>query len=141
MNTPIVVDSSVVVKWFVHDEFKTSPALKLLNIFKEGKRDFVIPDLLFYEVGNVFLKKWPHSLEKIEKAFVHLWHLPWFLIPLRQSLLTRTLEMAAHYGITFYDALFVATAEWAEAAFVTADKKMLSKIKHLPFVQSLEGFE
>ncbi|MBI1910108.1 MAG: type II toxin-antitoxin system VapC family toxin [Deltaproteobacteria bacterium] len=136
-----VVDSSVVVKWFVKDEPDDSPAQRILQIFRKGDSQFIIPDLLFYEVGNVFLKKWPRDLEKIQRGFLALWRLPWFLIPLRQSLLARSLELAAQYQLTFYDALFVATAERSEAAFITADEKLLKRIKFFPFAHSLSSFE
>ena len=137
MKDPVVVDSSVVVKWFIREESDDAPALQLLKSLLEGKRDFIIPDLLFYEVGNVFLKKWSQQLEKMRVSFDRLWHLPWFFMPLRQSLLSRALEMASQYHITFYDALFVATAERAEASLVTADLKLIARIKAFPFVQSL----
>lgn len=140
MKPALVVDSSVVVKWFVKEDPLESFALDILKLLQKGDYQFIVPDLLFYEVGNVFLKKWRNELEIIQKAFVRLWSLPWFLMPLRQSLLTRALEMAGRFQITFYDALFCATAEQANATLVTADEKMLSRVKSLPFIYLLHEF-
>lgn len=137
----IVVDSSVVVKWFVKGEPQSASANFLLKLFREGAHRFIVPDLLFYEVGNVLLNRWRGDPSKVQGAFSALWKFPWYLMPLRRSLTARTLEFAARYGITFYDALFVATAEKAQALFYTADEKLLLKISALPFARSLRGLD
>lgn len=138
MNRPFVVDSSVVVKWIVQEEPPGSSASQLKDLFKKGERTFVIPDLLFYEVGNVLLRKFTDS-EKAEEELSALWRLPWLLMPLRVSLLTRTQNLASFFNLTFYDALFLATAERARADLITADLKLLAKIKRVPFAKHLDG--
>ncbi|MBI2501332.1 MAG: type II toxin-antitoxin system VapC family toxin [Deltaproteobacteria bacterium] len=134
----MVIDCSVAVKWFDQDEERGGRALRLLELFLKGEIEFIIPDLLFYEAGNVFWKKWKGHPEKAEQSLIRLWELPWLLMPLRSSLLTRTAEIANRFQTTYYDSLYLAVAERTEASFVTADKKLLSKIKTLPFAKHLE---
>lgn len=140
MSQRIVVDSSVVVKWFVREEPESSAARLLLSRFEKGECELIVPDLLFYEVGNVFLMKWSDDLKRLQGAFLHLWELPWLITPLRKSLLVRVLEIATQFHLTFYDALFVGTAEQADALFVTADEKMARRTTPLPFVRELGSF-
>ena len=138
MSEWIVLDSSVVVKWFIRSEPLQSPADRLFRDFKEGNHKFVVPDLLFYEVGNVLSRKWPLGVKITEITLHRLWHLPWFLMPLNASLLARTLNLAGQYGISYYDSLFLATAERADAVLYTADQAFLRKVADFPFARSLE---
>ncbi|MBI2082007.1 MAG: type II toxin-antitoxin system VapC family toxin [Deltaproteobacteria bacterium] len=140
MKRQIVVDSSVVVKWFDQKEPSASNAIRILEEFIEGKFEIIIPDLLFYEVGNVFLKKWPGESYKMKKGLQKLWRLPWLLMPLRDSLLSRTLEIADQCRITFYDSLFLVVAEYSGVELVTADEKFLKKVGNFSFAKSLERF-
>jgi predicted nucleic acid-binding protein len=48
----VVVDASVVVKWFVEEEH-TNAALQLRNDYVDRTVDIASPDLLPYEVLNV----------------------------------------------------------------------------------------
>lgn len=140
MKEQVVVDSSVVVKWFDEKENNVPDAINILEEFVERRLEIIVPDLLFYEVGNVFLKKWPKEPYKMKKSLQKLWHLPWLLMPLRNSLLGRTLEIADQCEITFYDSLFLVTAENSGVELVTADDKFLKKVGKFPFTKSLKNF-
>lgn len=141
MKKEIVVDSSVVVKWFDEKEQNVPHAMRILEAFVERRLEIIVPDLLFYEVGNVFLKKWPGESFKMRKSLQKLWCLPWLLMPLRDSLLGRALELADQCGVTFYDSLFLVTAENSGVELVTADGKFLKKAGKFPFAKSLEGLQ
>lgn len=52
----VVVDSSVVIKWFVAEPH-SSEARRLLDEYQQGALDFLGPDLLFAEIGNIVWKK------------------------------------------------------------------------------------
>lgn len=141
MKKQVVIDSSVVVKWFDEKEENSSQAMRILEVFVGGRIEVIIPDLLFYEVGNIFLKKWPTESYKMKKSLDKLWRLPWVLMPLRKSLLDRTLEIADQCKATFYDALFLATAESTGAELVTADLQFLKKTGNFPFAKPLSSFQ
>ena len=47
----IVVDASVVVKWFVPEK-DTGKALKLRDLYIRGDVELLSPTLLYYEVSN-----------------------------------------------------------------------------------------
>ena len=48
----VVVDASVVLKWFLYDEVYGDKALGLLTRFVDGDLQIVAPSLLSYEVIN-----------------------------------------------------------------------------------------
>jgi predicted nucleic acid-binding protein len=54
--TPLVVDSSIVIKWFVL-EFLTAEAMKILDGYQSGQHTFLAPDHLYAEMGNIVWKK------------------------------------------------------------------------------------
>ena len=47
----IVVDASVVVKWFVEERY-SGEALTIRNSFIEGLIDIAVPSILYFEVLN-----------------------------------------------------------------------------------------
>jgi len=53
-------------------------------------------------------------------------------------LLTNAVTMGFTYGITVYDAVYVALAEELSYDFLTADKKLFNNTKNLDFVRFLE---
>ena len=52
----LVIDSSVVVKWFV-PEHGSVMADRVLGRYAKGRVSLLAPDLLFAEIGNIIWKK------------------------------------------------------------------------------------
>ena len=51
-----ILDTSVIVKWFVKEE-DSPEALQYLQEFRQGGIAIIIPTLLFYELGNALITK------------------------------------------------------------------------------------
>jgi predicted nucleic acid-binding protein len=47
----VVVDSSVIIKWFSHEQ-DSDKAIDLLNLHRTKHHIMVLPDLVLYEVAN-----------------------------------------------------------------------------------------
>ncbi len=47
----IILDASVVVKWFLEEEY-TDKALEIRERLRMGEEKVVVPDLLLYELAN-----------------------------------------------------------------------------------------
>ncbi len=58
----LVVDSSVVIKWFVPEPYSTE-ARRILKTYQTGSLTLLAPDLLSAEVGNIVWKK--HRIQGI----------------------------------------------------------------------------
>lgn len=118
---PVVVDASVVVKWFV-PEVRSLEAERLLD----GTVDLLAPDLLVPEVGNILWKKFRrreitgHEAREILAAFARV---PVGLVA-STGLLAAAFEIAESSGRTVYDALYVALALAHGTHLVTADDRL-----------------
>lgn len=118
----IVLDSSVVVKWF-STETKSVEALKLLDAYIQGTVELTISEILICEIGNALRYKPDYDIQKWKTAIAQLFNLHMNLIPLTEDLASRTGEIACEGKVTFYDALPVAIAENRKTICITADEE------------------
>ena len=119
--TPLVVDSSVAMKWFV-PEVLSDRALRLLD----GTFELFAPDLLMPECGNVVWKKVTRGQLNADEARAVLRGLG--RAPLRivgsPGLLETALEIAVAFQRSVYDSLYVALAMARECVLITADHRL-----------------
>ena len=118
----IVLDSSVVVKWF-STETKSVEALKLLDSYIQGTVELTISEILICEVGNALRYKPDYDIQKWKTALAQLFNLHMNLTHLTEDLASRTGEIAYEGKVTFYDALPVAIAENKKTICITADEE------------------
>ena len=136
----LVVDASVVVKWFVEEE-GTKEALEIRDAHIEGSVKIVAPELLPFEVLNALHCKRLFKTAELAEISDALEAYSFELRPLRGDYARRTLEVAGESRLTVYDASYVALAGMEGAEFVTADLKMVGALKgkHRLFSKGLYG--
>jgi len=117
----IVVDSSIVVKWF-NQEDKTDEALSLRRSHIEGAVDLWVTPLLYCEVANALRYKPDYDEEKLAEAVQYLFNLHLNIAPIDSNLLTRAGEIAYDGDVTIYDAIPVALAEREKTICITVDE-------------------
>jgi predicted nucleic acid-binding protein len=117
----VVLDSSVVVKWF-SKEAKSVEALKFMDSYVEGSVELVVSEVLFCEVGNALRYKGDYDVERLKSALAQLFSLRMKVMHLTEGLMVRAGEMAYEGKVTLYDALPVAIAEHRKTVCVTADE-------------------
>lgn len=130
----VVVDASVVIKWFV-PENGTEAALRLLD----SGHQFVAPDLLFAEVANSIWKKTlrgeltttdSHQLTAdLERIAVET-------IQCRE-LATDAHALALITSRSVYDSMYVALAIRLETRLITADERLVNALAAFPKVANL----
>ncbi len=125
----IVLDSSVVVKWF-STETKSDEALKLLDSYIQGTVELTISEILICEVGNALRYKPDYDIQKWKTALTQLFNLHMNVTHLNENLINKTGEIAYQGKITFYDALPVAIAENRKIFCITADEETQYKKLH-----------
>jgi predicted nucleic acid-binding protein len=116
----IVLDSSVVVKWFSTEE-KTDEALRLRDSYTQGTLNLSVTEILITEVANALRYKPDYNPEKLTTALSSLLSLHMKIVHLDGGIMSRTTEIAYDGKVTFYDALPVAIAEHRKTVCVTAD--------------------
>jgi predicted nucleic acid-binding protein len=126
-----VVDASVVIKWFV-PEIHSDAARRWLN----ASHDYVAPDLVFPEVGNVVWKKVRRKeLKGTEgrQLVTDLQHVAVVTVATR-SLLPDAVVLALTVGITVYDAMYLTLAMRLETAVITGDDRFANRLAEHPLL-------
>jgi len=134
-----VLDSSVIVKWFVEEEF-TNKALLIRQALLVGKVELVAPDLILYEIPNALRFSQKLNEEDIKKIISSLFGIGMEItVPVRR-ILDSAIDFSFKFNITLYDAYFIALAKDIGYEFITADEKLYNKAKALKFVKILKDF-
>ena len=134
--TPVVVDSSVAMKWFV-PEAHSDRALRLLD----GTFELVAPDLLLPECGNALWKKISRGeigLDDGRAIIQALGRAPIRIIS-SAALVEAALEIATAFRRTVYDGLFVALAVARECPLITADERFVRAMADGPLSGNIRG--
>ena len=137
-----VVDASVIVKWFLHQqEADRDRALALRNLHISGRSTIYIPRLALLEVLNAIRFNPKANEEDGETALETLQDLNLETKPADVNLLRKANAIGWAYKITIYDALYVAFAEQVEYPLITADEVMVKKLKGHSIVVPLRELE
>jgi predicted nucleic acid-binding protein len=123
----LVVDASVALKWFLADE---PDADRALAIIRDGTA-LIAPDLLIAEVCNAawrLAKLFRISEAQLDEIALML---PRFFGPFVSAagLAGRAVAISGHLDHPVYDCLYLALAEAEQAVLVTADLRLLGKVR------------
>mgnify|MGYP005841548565 CR=1 FL=1 len=124
----------MVFKWYRQpgDEEYVPQAVSVLEGHLRGDSEIHVPNLIFYELGNILLFK--ESLVSGEALTIlkETFALALQIHPIDLILAEEAFKHAREHDITFYDASFVALSSLLHAPFITADRKLFKKVKFLP---------
>jgi len=135
----VVVDASVAVKWFTHEEFSDSAA-KLLKMHEEGKVNLASPYLFIYEVANALRYNPGYGIQDVKRSVRAIDKLQISLFPPLAELRDLSTEVAFTHGLSFYDSAYIALAMTTRATCYTADNEVVKKmstewVRHIRTVQ------
>jgi predicted nucleic acid-binding protein len=137
MEGPVVLDTSVILKWFRQEEVLAGQALALRDAYLDGRIGVVVPSLVAYELANVLRYKADLTTDQVQEAVQSLFGMGLEWVLPSSGTMRRAVGIARAYEATVYDAAFAALAEWLDAAFVTADLRLAQCLEPLPFVRFL----
>lgn len=123
-DRPLVVDSSVALKWLKpQGEQHVEAAEALLDEHESGAVTLHAPTHLMLEVMNAL---WSHRATKaqIARSLQLLDRLHIRLVEPDFALLSEAVDIAVSHRLTAYDALFAALARRLECELVTDDRKL-----------------
>jgi predicted nucleic acid-binding protein len=122
----VVVDASVVAKWYLPEVHSREASLLLEDTF-----ELFAPDLLFSEIGNLLWKRVIRKELSQDKGLEILTALE--TVPLQiwesRTLLPTAFAIACFTQRTLYDSLYIALAVSTKSHLVTADKKLFNALK------------
>jgi len=119
-----VVDASVAAKWFL-PEPGTEAAIELRQRHLDGEVRLVAPDLLVYEVANALRYHPRIGAEPWADHIGDLFALDIGFDPASEPSMRATIGAAFRYGLSIYDAAYIALAERLDTVLYTADESLL----------------
>ena len=127
----MIVDASIVVKWFV-PERDYEIALKIRDAHIKGEVAIQAPSLLLYEVINAlrFHKVYKLSYEVLVRVSDALKATGILEEPSREAW-EYGIKTSLEKGISLYDSIYVGMAKAANATLITSDKVLHNKVKDI----------
>ncbi len=118
-----VVDSSVVVKWFVEDrEPDVAAALHLLDAHEAGASPLAAPDLLVLEFVNALSRRGASAADlQLSVGDLLAMHLDLVSVT---HVVHDVSSLCLRFSLTTYDASFAALANQLAVPLVTADRRL-----------------
>jgi len=113
----LVIDASIALKWFV-EEVYTEKALEILDHLTKDVLP-AVPSLFFYEVANVLRYKPEFGINDIKQVLSALFAFGFLVESLNEELGGMTIDIAYLYGITIYDASYIALSRKNQCDFIT----------------------
>ncbi len=139
MPARLVLDASVVIKWYVAERHSRE-AVQLKDWILKASALAAVPDLFYTETANIIWKKASllKEITKIEsqEIFREMMRLPFHVMSARE-LLKEAFHLSARHSIPIYDSVYLAAASELDAAFVTADEALAAKVSGTPVHKTL----
>lgn len=138
MNGVYILDTSVVVKWFSSKEEKdVDKACKLRELHLNQTLTFVVPELLYYELGNALRYNPNFTSRDVIVAMESVFKLGLETRKIDFELTRDAVALAYRLDITTYDACFLSLAQRLNASLITADYSFFKKAKSSNLVTAL----
>ena len=126
-KTTLVVDASIVVKWFVPEQ-NSDLALKLRDAHVDGSVGLIAPDLVAYEVANALRYRADLSEKDYEKCIRSLFDFNIIMLaPSSRSIIDGS-KLAKRSDLTIYDAAYYEIARNLDCSLITADEQFFKKV-------------
>lgn len=134
----LVVDASVILKWYLADEAHGEQALALLKQCAIGELKILAPTLLTYELMNGLVIAGRRA--RIDDDAVALSFRGFLNLGIKFYDLAffadKAFLYARLYGRSVYDSSYMALAEQQGIDFITADERLFNSVKkELPWVR------
>lgn len=139
MNREILLDTSVLLKWFHRDgEDEVEQAEWHLQAHRHGVIHTHVLDLGLYELGNVLVRALNRTAQQCAAVLHAATALCGPAFTLSPADLAKASEVACTDDMTFYDAAFAVAAITHQCTLVSADRRLLAAGHAITLTQSME---
>lgn len=121
----IVVDASVVVKWYVPERNHES-ARALRDAYLDGDHDLLAPALLPFEVVNALKYSGHYDGDRLQEASTTVTEFGIEFVPYRD--VGDVATVANELDLPLYDASYVSLADETDGTLYTADSRLLDDL-------------
>lgn len=134
----VVVDASVILKWYLVDETYGAQALSLLQQCAAGELEILAPSLLPYELMNGLMIAGRRA--RLDQNTISLSFRGFMSLGIRfyeiSFFADKVLQYCRLYGRSAYDSSYLALAEQEGVDLITADERLFNSVqKDLPWVR------
>lgn len=133
----IVLDASVALKWFVDGEPLVDDAQAVLDRIEEDPRPYLVPDLFMNEVLAVLSRLPGASRARVREALSLLEGLGLARVGNGHDLLALAADFSCAWGVSGYDAVYLALAALSDGIWLTADARAAAKVRRKGLVKLL----
>jgi predicted nucleic acid-binding protein len=137
MAPRVVLDTSVVLKWFRQGEALADRALALRTAYLDEQIQITVPFLLAYELASVLRYKGDPETARVQDAVTSLFDMGLEWVAPTERTMRRGVFLARECDLTLYDAAFVVLAEASDATLISADERLVRRLETRPFVRLL----
>lgn len=128
------------MKWFVEEEH-SDRALRLRDDHVEQRVRVVIPSLAGYEVLNALRYSGSFGVEDLVEVSRALDGYQFMEVGMSGRCAEEAVRIALDYGVTVYDAAYLAIGKLRGLEVYTADDELLRKVEKLGFVRHVKEYE
>jgi predicted nucleic acid-binding protein len=125
--TALVLDASVVVKWFV-PEADSPEALSIRDAHANQQISLFAPDLLVYELANALRHRPSLGGEDLKASLESFFEMDLALIAPTAKSASRGAALAKTFDLTVYDASYLGLAQDLDCRLVTSDETFCEKV-------------
>jgi predicted nucleic acid-binding protein len=124
--TRLLIDTSVVIKWFHSDGEGELPAARALRSSHiSGDLDAHVLDLGVYEIGNVLVRALRWNAADVADQLDDLLAIVGPPLVMAAAWLRDAASLAERHALSFYDACWATTASELGVPLVSADRRLL----------------
>lgn len=126
-----VVDASVGIKLFVREQWTDMVERVFAGLEQEPPLRLSIPDLFYIECANIlwkYVRRFGYAAEEARYDLADLRQLN-FSVVATDDLLPHAFGLAVDHDLTVYDACYVALADLLELPLLTADERLVNKLR------------
>jgi len=135
----IVLDASVVVKWFSEEE-GSDMAVRIRDKHIEGLTTIVSPDLVLYEVVNSLRYNPAFDMDDVTRVIADLIDIGIDLITPSKELMEKAVKHAYECNLSIYDAYYLSLAQVMGLEIITADTEFYEKATKTGIIKLLRHF-
>lgn len=131
----LVVDASVAAKWYLVDEVGAEAAKIVLTRFSAGTLLLLAPNYIRYEVPAVLTVASLGGAPRITRGEAKRAINDFLALGLRtvesDDLISLAHDLSHDLKCVYYDALYLAVSQRFDTPFITADRRLYERIRHL----------
>ncbi len=136
MSNPLrcVVDTSVCIKYFIADPL-TAKVNQLFGHLSNPQTEIFVPDLFYIECANAFWKyvrARMYTAAEVQRDLATLKAFPLRVVS-TADLMADAVSIGLSYGISAYDASYVALSQQVDATLLTLDGKLVRALATSPY--------